>query len=51
MTLFIFLKGTALVTRFGGDDFSFFRADHPFIYYIWDKKLRTIIFNGRLIKF
>ena len=27
-----------------------FKADHPFLYYIWDKKSNTAIFTGRITK-
>lgn len=25
-----------------------FRADHPFVYHIWDRKLKTPIFSGHV---
>lgn len=27
-----------------------FRADHPFVYHVWDRKLKTPIFSGRVVK-
>lgn len=44
-----YFKGTAIVTRFGGD-INFFYADHPFVYFIWDSQVKTPIFSGRLAK-
>lgn len=31
-------------------DTPIFRADHPFVYYIWDNKTKTVIFSGRITK-
>lgn len=28
-----------------------FIADHPFLYFIWDKKSNTLIFTGRITTF
>lgn len=30
---------------------EYFTADHPFVYYIWDRKAKTSIFSGRITKF
>lgn len=32
------------------NDFPTFRADHPFLYYIWDTESKTVIFIGHLTK-
>jgi serpin B len=32
----------------GGDEPAVFRADHPFIYIIWDNRTGSILFMGRV---
>lgn len=33
------------------NDFPTFRADHPFLYYIWDTESKSVIFIGHITKF
>ncbi|XP_031616653.1 thyroxine-binding globulin-like [Contarinia nasturtii] len=42
--------GLVITKRIGGSG-QLFIADHPFIYYIWDKNTKTIVFIGRLTNF
>ncbi|GAB6022894.1 Serpin peptidase inhibitor, clade B (Ovalbumin), member [Chamberlinius hualienensis] len=41
---------TALdVERIGAFGESYFEADHPFLFFIWDYQIRTVLFIGKLV--
>lgn len=44
-----FFSGIKIVLLSGTFNAPKFRADHPFVYYIWDNNSKTIVFMGRLV--
>lgn len=42
--------GMILFSPFEDEKIPEFVANHPFIYFIWDKRTRVPIFSGRIVK-
>lgn len=47
----VFFLGVKIVLLSGTFNAPMFRADHPFVYYIWDNNSKTIVFSGRVTNF